>query len=1532
MANKRGWKIVARTAESLAIVLTVVALVLHIPFVQGYIGHKALSKVSRSLGSDISFSKVSFVPFRTLVIEDAALVGTASYAEADTLLYARKLSATFSLRGLLQAGRSGVCLDRLRAEGLYFNYVIIDEDSCGHTGNLTHIFGVEEDPNSLPYEMPDLFNIGRVDLKDSRVRMRNLMAEKNFVYSGHGINWNDLDLQVSRARLRNMRYLGGRMAMDIDDVRAREKCGYSLRATGSMSTGFNAAAGPGEPLGLVEVTGAHIVDPWSDLDIPYYAMVYVKSKDFSDYLNKIDMRLRLRRSRLAMKTVAAYAGIFADSPIVLDIRRGSSTGPVNDLHATGLEFTDLYSGTSADLDFVMTNLILTDKEPDLAAEVRDLDFTTKSLTQLIGAFAPDAGIDLTDFAKHVKAHFSGRARGWITHLRTDGALTTNYGNILVNASTSRIDTIADNRNAFSFDGRLSLDDADLGEFMDSRELGRTTMTITAAGDFNHHVTKAQIDTFKIDYLTALGYRYQGIRGTGSFDDGDFRANLLSTDPNANLYFNGHVSTKLSRKGFYSAGGDLNIANLDLEQTGLDKRGGGSIVRGLVHADASLDTLGNIFGLVEGVNVRYLTDEFTHDIGNFTLSFNDMSEKESSGLSSHKMTLSSPKFGSVGYRSSTIPVTRFPAFLKSAVLDKYLPSLTKEEYSGSRDGQNFTVDISLDDTQALLAPLKADIYINSGTTARLNLSKAGNLSASFDSDNIRVGEVRIKGIQISGSESGDAFRLRTVGPITVSLPDMQITDVEASASLLRDSLRFSASALSDRIESARLALDAGFYRDGEDALAIRGWMGDSDIVFEGDRWTFRKGSVDFHTPGDLQVKDMGLQFGNQTLSLDGSMSRRENSEMRLKLEDFDISLVNHLLSSDSQLSFGGLLDGWARYSTPVESNAGLEVFLHCPDLKVGGAGIGALSLEANMDDEYDNRIVFKGSHISPAGIEDLRIRENESSFDLNSRNLKATILFNGLDPALVQPLVKDFISFGRGSIDGKICADYTIGQEKIDLSKSYLSLVDTLTVRPTGVKYALDADIRGDRKGIEVREIGIKDFKGGSASVTGRLSRLDASLNSLEVVSDKGSAEMFSGKLFASGKVGFKAEDSKTFRLGADLSTARSGDLKISIGGLTREEESTLTFVPAPVPEEDEEEEQVRPAKIVIQSAAPSDDGARLIADISVTTTPEVRLTAELDDRGENAITIGGNGTVLASFDSKSGETVLAGDYTISEGKFKLSAAGVFSKDFDIEDGSSVKFNGDLMNTEFNITAKNTVRTSLTPLLADTTAVATIRDVICGITVSDRLRSPKLAFSVEVPDLDPTTQSIVEGELNTEDKVQKQFLALVATGGFLPGNQGGITNQLGPGLILSNLSAIAAGQVTNLLRRAGIPVNLGMVYIPHSTGNDVVDVNLSTQMFGNRVVVTGSVGNRQYGATSEQDLVGDIDVEIKIDKTGRLRAKLFSHSADDYTNYLDNSQRSGVGVSYQREFNHFGEFLRSIFSRKTKDEYEPAPPQKTITID
>ena len=72
-----------------------------------------------------------------------------------------------------------------------------------------------------------------------------------------------------------------------------------------------------------------------------------------------------------------------------------------------------------------------------------------------------------------------------------------------------------------------------------------------------------------------------------------------------------------------------------------------------------------------------------------------------------------------------------------------------------------------------------------------------------------------------------------------------------------------------------------------------------------------------------------------------------------------------------------------------------------------------------------------------------------------------------------------------------------------------------------------------------------------------------------------------------------------------------------------------------------------------------------------------------------------------------------------------------------------------------------------------------------------------------------------------------------------------------------------------------------------------------------------------GSSTQNDVVGDIDIEIKLDRAGSFRLNLFSHSADQYTNYLDNSQRNGVGITYQTEFNSFRQFFRNIFSSREK---------------
>jgi hypothetical protein len=136
------------------------------------------------------------------------------------------------------------------------------------------------------------------------------------------------------------------------------------------------------------------------------------------------------------------------------------------------------------------------------------------------------------------------------------------------------------------------------------------------------------------------------------------------------------------------------------------------------------------------------------------------------------------------------------------------------------------------------------------------------------------------------------------------------------------------------------------------------------------------------------------------------------------------------------------------------------------------------------------------------------------------------------------------------------------------------------------------------------------------------------------------------------------------------------------------------------------------------------------------------------------------------------------------------------------------------------------------------------------------------------------------------------------------------------MLYSNVTEAMANQLSNILHKLDIPLDLGLKYQPTDHGTDIFDVAVSTQLFNNRVVVNGNIGNKQYeGGGVQNDVVGDLDIEIKLNRPGTIRLNLFSHSADQYSNFLDNSQRNGGGITLQTEFNSFRQLLKNIFSGK-----------------
>jgi hypothetical protein len=72
------------------------------------------------------------------------------------------------------------------------------------------------------------------------------------------------------------------------------------------------------------------------------------------------------------------------------------------------------------------------------------------------------------------------------------------------------------------------------------------------------------------------------------------------------------------------------------------------------------------------------------------------------------------------------------------------------------------------------------------------------------------------------------------------------------------------------------------------------------------------------------------------------------------------------------------------------------------------------------------------------------------------------------------------------------------------------------------------------------------------------------------------------------------------------------------------------------------------------------------------------------------------------------------------------------------------------------------------------------------------------------------------------------------------------------------------------------------------------------------------------------ITGDVNIEYKISKDGRFRAKAFSRN-DVNSDLLKrgNSQvEQGMGVFYRVEFDTFGEFFRKVFLPKKQEKSLP----------
>lgn len=1460
------------------------AVAVQSPRVQEMLGKRAVKILEGRTEADITFSEVSIRFPEAIVLKDVVIVDKAPrVAGADTLATIGLLSAKFSAKGLTKGEGAYISHATLRDASFTLAF---EEDPLSRTGtnpSFMRVFNLS-DTESDKKGWGNILSAGRLDIENFRFTMLNPYSVGESEYYPGVIDWDNLHLDIEKLKVRHLKIKDSYIHGTVDTLSIHEKgTGLDLLTSGKVRVGKE----------RVRIENLHIADGDSDVTMDRFQMDGPLS-NYGRFLDDIRLSAKIREgSVFSMATVSHFAQGVDKMTFRADLS-GKVDGYVRDFDLENLTFREHGSGVSGRVSGNLMDVVNIQASLfDLG--VKNLSFTLDGISRFVKSFAPDTQMNLRKIAKGERFTFNGTAKGPLNRLGVNGKVSSRIGGI---GAGLTIRNTVDGTRPIKIGGDIKTKDLDLGRILDMEQLGPLSLESSLQATLGKKETVLDTIALKISRLSALNYDYTDISANGNYRESAFNGKIVSNDPNLDFLFEGLFNlsprTQNAQYRFYAL-----LANADLHALHLDSRPT-SRMRFYSNADFLKTAQGDILGDINVSGLSLDSDTGRHEVGSIKISSH-----------SNGTDVSRIQFVSNFLRGSFVGEKNILAFIndiRSLTVDKELPALTKE-HASPWNGSTYDLNIQVQKMKEVLEFFAPGVYIADGSSLSVKVGRDGRVTGGLTSDLLAWSGKYLRDVNLSlDNGSGSLLARLESSAMFISGAELRNNSLTASAHDNRIGLGYSFDNDTDRETRAEVNLTGDISRD-RSGLGIVAKALPSNIYYEGDGWGLSSGDI-VMKGGDINVDRLVARHDDQALLVHGGFSKSRKDTLSVDMEKFDLSILDSFTGASPAL--GGKATGSALILSPFSPAPGLLASIVCDNTTVDGRSAGTVKLESHwnastqaFDFNLSNRLEAI-NNLTVAGF----VKPSTKEINATAKLLRLDLGYAGF-------VLDSVFSNLEGAVSGEVRVGGKL--DDIQLSSRGLHLDDgLLEVDFTRVPYRAAGSLSLDNFGLHFDDVTIADGSGGTGSVSGSVLwggfknlGMDTHVNfdRMHAISlERGTNSTLYGDVYASGRVDIIGP-MHSLNLDIDAETAGAGNVHIPISssGSSRSTQ-LLTFV--------EPTGEAQPDYMVIINGGNKEVARRasnLNVHLRMTATPDVALFIELGD--DNSLNGSGSGTIELENIPSQNLLTLNGDYTFTQGNFHFSAMGLVSRDFAILDGSTVRLNGDIWDTDLDVQGMYTTKTSLASLIADETAT-TRRTVECHLSLTEKLSNPLVGFTIEVPDLNPATKAMVESALNTEDKMQKQFLALLVTGNFLPEDDTGIT-QTGTSTLFSNVTGIMASQINNIFQKLEIPVDVGLNYSTNETGNDLFDVALSTQLFNNRVIVNGNIGNKQQYGMTTNEVAGDVDVEIKVNNSGSLRLNLFSHSADQFTSYLDNSQRSGAGVTYQREFDTFRGLAHDVFTPKEK---------------
>jgi hypothetical protein len=330
-------------------------------------------------------------------------------------------------------------------------------------------------------------------------------------------------------------------------------------------------------------------------------------------------------------------------------------------------------------------------------------------------------------------------------------------------------------------------------------------------------------------------------------------------------------------------------------------------------------------------------------------------------------------------------------------------------------------------------------------------------------------------------------------------------------------------------------------------------------------------------------------------------------------------------------------------------------------------------------------------------------------------------------------------------------------------------------------------------------------------------------------------------------------------------------------------------------------------------------------DFNLEATSDAEVQLIFDEKSGDVIKARGDGNLHMKINSK-GKFDMFGDYVLSTGDYLFTLENFVTKKFEIEKGSSIKWNGNVYKANIDIVANYKQRASIKPLFPNDSASNYNKrfPVDCKLYMKDKLTSPDIEFGIELPTIDESTRTLVKNLLVDPNELNRQVFSLLLLRSFVtPIAVTGGSGVNAGGAMAATGSEMLSNKISSWLNGVTKDVDIGVNYRPgDALSNEELDLALSKQLFNNRLTIDGNLGVNNNSAnsktTNNSNLIGDVTVELKLTESGKYRVKGFNRSNDN-TQVLNSGGpfTQGVGIFYREEFESLNELYRRYLGKVKK---------------